>query len=222
MDKRMDVENAVRLIRDGYIIMAGGFYANGTPIELVDEIYRQGQKDLTVINNDGNTVEKGIGKLIANGQVKKFIVTWCGRLNMSEYIKKYAMEVEVCPQGTFVERIRAGGFGLGGVLTATGLGTIIEKDVQKVVLNSREWLYYTPLRANVALVEAHRADEKGNLVFHLTQRNFNQVMCYAADLVIVQVNNPIELAGSIPAEDVDVPGIVVDILVEKQPESRWS
>lgn len=216
MNKRMSLHNAVRLIKDGDTIMAGGFYANGTPLDIVSELVRQGQKNLTVINNDGNTVEKGMGQIIAAGQVKKFIVTWCGRLPIPELMEQFGLEVELCPQGTFIERIRAGGFGLGGVLTAAGLNTVIEKDAQRITLNERDWLYYTPLRADVALIEADRADEMGNLVFHLTQRNFNQMMCYAADLVIVQVNNPIEPAGSIAPEMVDVPGIAVDVLVERR------
>ena len=216
MAKVMDLEQAVRLIKDGDTVLAGGFYANGTPEMIVDEMLRQGQKQLTLVNNDGNTTEKGLGRLVAAGQAKKCVFSWCGRLSiLPQLVDEGKIELELCPQGSLAERIRAGGFGLGGVLTPVGLGTIVEERwAERVHLNGRDWLYHTPIRGNVAIIEADRADTEGNLLFHLTQRNFNQVMCYAADLVIVQVNNPIEPAGSIAPQDVHVPGIMVDIMVQ--------
>jgi acetate CoA/acetoacetate CoA-transferase alpha subunit len=212
----MNVKDAVGLIKDGNTILAGGFYGNGTPVSVVDELLRQGQKNLTLINNDGNTIEKGVGRLIAAGQVKKFICSWCGRLPIAPKLHEEGkMELELCPQGTLVERIRSGGYGLGGVLTPTGLNTIVEERWGKrVTLNGRDWLYQTPIRGDIAIIEAYRADTAGNLVFHLTQRAFSTVMCFAADLVIVEVNSPIEPAGSINPNDVHVPGAVVDILVQ--------
>jgi acetate CoA/acetoacetate CoA-transferase alpha subunit len=216
MSKIKDLKDAVSLIKDGDTILAGGFYANGTPVLIVDELLRQGQKNLTVVNNDGNTVEKGVGRLIAAGQVKKFICSWCGRLPIvPQLAEEGIMEFELCPQGSLAERIRAGGYGLGGVLTPTGLNTIVEeKWAQRINLNGKDWLYHTPLRGNVAIIEADRADEAGNLVFHLTQRTFSTVMAFAADLVIVEVNKPIEPIGSISPEEVHVPGILVDVLVQ--------
>lgn len=215
MTKIMDSASAVKKIKDGDTVLASGFYGNGTPADIVTELMRQGQKNLTIINNDGNTTEKGVGRLIANGQVSKFICTWCGRLPLAPKLAdEGSMELELCPQGSFVERIRAGGYGLGGVLTPTGVNTLVEeKWAQKVHLNGKDWLYHTPIRGNVAILEAMRADESGNLVFHLTQRSFSTVMAYAADLVIVEVLNPIEPIGSIKPEDIHVPGVVVDILV---------
>jgi acetate CoA/acetoacetate CoA-transferase alpha subunit len=212
----MEVEKAVSRIKDGDVILATGFYGNGTPVLIVDELLRQGQKNLTIVNNDGNTTEKGMGRLVASGQVKKCIFTWCGRLGIiPKLLDEGKIELELCPQGTFVERIRAGGYGLGGVLTPVGLGTMVEeKWAQRVTLNGRDWLYHTPLRGNVAIIEADRADAAGNLVFHLTQRAFSPAMCFAADLVMVQVNNPIEPVGSIAPQDVHVPGAVVDILIQ--------
>jgi acetate CoA/acetoacetate CoA-transferase alpha subunit len=212
----MTLEDSVRLIKDGDTLLAGGFYANGTPEGIVDEIIRQGQKELTIVNNDGNTVEKGVGRLIAAGQVKKFICTWCGRLTIiPQLIEEGKLELELCPQGTLAERIRCGGYGLGGVLTPTGLNTIIEeKWGERVSFGGKDWLYQTPVRGNVAIIEAHRADTAGNLVFYLTQRAFSTVMCFAADLVIVEVTSPIEPAGSIRPEEIHVPGVVVDILVQ--------
>lgn len=216
MSKIMSLKEAVSLIKDDDVVLAGGFYGNGTPALIVDELLRQGQKNLTIINNDGNTVEKGVGRLIAAGQVKKFVCSWCGRLPLAPQLAEEGkMELELCPQGSFVERIRAGGYGLGGILTPTGLDTIVEeKWGQRINLNGSDWLYQTPIRGNVAIIEADRADEAGNLVFHLTQRAFSIVMAYAADLVIVEVNKPIEPIGSIKPEDVHVQAPIVDILIQ--------
>jgi acetate CoA/acetoacetate CoA-transferase alpha subunit len=210
------LERAVRMIRDGDTVLAGGFYGNGTPEMIVDELLRQGQKNLTIVNNDGNTTEKGMGRLVASGQVRKCVFSWCGRLTvLPQLMDEGKIELELCPQGSLAERIRAGGFGLGGILTPVGLGTIVEeKWGERVRLNGRDWIYHTPIRGNVAILEADMADTEGNLVFHLTQRNFNQVMAYAADLVIVQVNKPVQPAGGIAPQDVHVPGILVDYMVQ--------
>ena len=215
MSKIINLQEAVKLVKDGDTILAGGFYGNGTPVGIVEELLRQGQKNLTIANNDGNTVEKGVGRLIAAGQVKKFICTWCGRLSIiPKMLEEGTIELELCPQGTFAERIRAGGFGLGGVLTQTGLDTVVEeKWGERVHLNGKDWLYQTPLRGNVAIIEAARADTEGNLVFHLTQRAFSQAMCFAADLVLVEVTGEIEPAGSIAPQDIHVPGVVVNYLI---------
>jgi acetate CoA/acetoacetate CoA-transferase alpha subunit len=214
----METADAVKKIHSGDTILAGGFYGNGTPAGIVDELLRQGQSNLTVINNDGNTTEKGVGRLIAAGQVSKFICSWCGRLPIvGELSAAGKLELEICPQGTLAERIRAGGFGLGGVLTPTGLGTMVEgKWGERVTLGGKDWLYHTPLRGNVAIIEAETADTAGNLVFHLTQRAFSVAMCYAADLVIVEVTGKIVNAGEIPPERVEVPGVVVDVLVRSK------
>ena len=215
MAKIMDTPSAVKLIKDGDIVLSGGFYGNGTPAAIVSEMLVQGQKGLTVVNNDGNTIEKGMGRLIAARQVKKFICSWCGRLPIvPELVEKGELELEINPQGTLVERIRAAGFGLGGILTPTGLNTIVEERWgQRMTIDGKDWLYHTPLKGNVAIIEADRADQAGNLVFHLTQRAFSICMCTAADLVIVEVTNPIEPIGSINPEHIDVPGIFVDVLV---------
>jgi acetate CoA/acetoacetate CoA-transferase alpha subunit len=215
MAKIMSPQEAVALIKNGDIVLSGGFYANGTPEAIVTEMIRQGQKDLTIVNNDGNTAEKGVGRLVANRQVKKFICSWCGRLPIApELAEKGEMEFEINPQGTLVERIRAGGYGLGGILTPTGLNTIVEERWgERVTLNGRDWLYHSPLRGNVAIIEADRADTAGNLVFHLTQGQFAITMATAADLVICEVTNPIEPVGALDPQEIKVPGIFVDVLV---------
>jgi len=216
MSKLMELKDAVKLIKSGDTILANGFYGNGTPVHIVDELLMQGQNNLTVVNNDGNTVQKGIGRLIAAGQVSKFICSWCGRLPLAgQLADEGKMELELCPQGSLAERIRAGGYGLGGILTPTGLNTIVEeKWGERVHLNGKDWLFQTPIHGNVAILEAETADEFGNLVFHLTQRLFAPVMAFAADLVIAEITKEILPIGYLDPSAIHVPGVVVDILVQ--------
>jgi acetate CoA/acetoacetate CoA-transferase alpha subunit len=216
MSKIMELQDAVKLIKSGDTVLANGFYGNGTPVRIVEELLRQGQDHLTVINNDGNTEQKGIGRLIAAGQVSKFVCSWCGRLPLaSQLADEGKLELELCPQGSFAERIRAGGYGLGGILTPTGLNTIVEeKWGQRVHLNGKDWIYQTPIRGDVAILEAETADEFGNLIFHLTQRTFAPAMAFAADLVIVEVTKGIVPVGQLDPAAIHVPGVVVDILVQ--------
>ena len=216
--KVVSLHEAVSHIKDGDVIHFGGFYAIGTADDVIDEILRQGQKNLTVVNNDGNTPTVGVGRLIAAGRVKKFICSWCGLLPMiPEMVDKGELELELNPQGTLAERIRAAGFGLGGILTPTGVGTMVEqKWGQRVTLNGKDWLYHTPLRANVSVLEAYQADEAGNLIFHATQNNFNQVMAYAGDYVIASVIQPIVKKGTLNPDYIQVQGPIVDALVQKE------
>lgn len=218
MPQIMSAAQAATRIRDGDTILTSGFYGIGTAPDIIDALVRQNRRNLTVVNNDGGEVNKGVGRLIYNRQVKKFICTWCGRTPLvPELDAAGEMELELCPQGTLIERIRAAGFGLGGVLTPTGLNTVVEaRWGERVTLNGRQWLYQPPLHADVAVLEAWRADTAGNLIFRHTQRNYSTVMAYAADLVIVSVVNPIEPVGSFDPDEVMVPGVVVDILVQQQ------
>lgn len=219
MAKIVSAKHAVSLIRDGDVLMVGGFYTLGTPENLILELIRQGQKDLTVINNDFGNPQSGLGRLILSGRVKKAILSWCGYLDeLPGLVEKGLIDLELNPQGSLVERIRAGGFGLGGVLTRTGLGTYIEEKGygQRVNLNSQDWLYHTPLVADFALVEAYEADEAGNLVFHRTQRNFCDDMCFAGKTVIASVVQPIKENGEIDPDAVMVPGAIVDYLVQTE------
>lgn len=211
----MNASEAVSKIKDGDTILFGGFLSVGTPAEIMDEIIVQDKKDLTGVCNDGGYPDKGVGKLIYADRFKKFICSWLGYTPyLAEQSNAGNVELELCPQGSLVERIRAGGFGLGGILTPTGLNTMVEEKYgQRLTLNGKDWLYQTPIRGNIAIVEAYRADEAGNLVFRRAQRNFAPVMSYAADLVIAAVVNPIEPVGSIDPDEVMVPGSVVDILV---------
>jgi acetate CoA/acetoacetate CoA-transferase alpha subunit len=209
----ISAERSVAQIPDGASVMIGGFMAVGTPDRLVDELVRQKKRDLTVIANDTAMPGKGIGKLISARLVRKVIASHIG-LNPETQKLMMAGEIEVdlVPQGTLIERIRAGGFGLGGVLTQTGLGTPVEEGKQLVQVNGEDYLIETALRADFALVQAFLADYLGNLSYALTARNFNPVMAMAADTVIVCADNIVPV-GLISPDHVVTPAPVVDYLI---------
>jgi len=218
MPQSMSAADAVRLIPDGASIHVNGFYQVGTPEDLIDEIIAQGKCGLTIANNDAGSETEGIGRLIYAGLVKKLICTWCGlNSKLPGLLKEGKIELELNPQGTFVERIRAAGYGLGGILTPTGLDTVIEEKGTgtRVNMNGQDWLYHTPLRADVCLLEAYMADDAGNLIFHRTQRCFGPVMATAADLVIASVVKPIVKRGELDPEAIMVPGVLVNVLVQQ-------
>ena len=206
------------MINDGDVVMVGGFYTIGTPEDLVDEIIRQGKKDLTIINNDGGRPDTALGRLLYSGLCKKVILSWCGYLSeLPSMVEEGKIELELNPQGSLIERIRSAGFGLGGVLTPTGLGTYIEEQGYgtRMNINGTDYLYHTPLKADVTLVQAYAADEAGNLIFHRTQRNFNDSMCYAGEKVIASVATPICQKGRLDPDSIMVPGAIVDYLVQE-------
>jgi acetate CoA/acetoacetate CoA-transferase alpha subunit len=211
--KTLSLSDAVALIPDGATLMIGGFMGVGTPARLMDELVRQGKRGLTVIANDNALPGVGIGKLIGAGAVKKTIASHIG-LNPETQQKMLAgeLEVELVPQGTLVERIRAGGFGLGGVLTPTGVGTVVEQGKQRIEVAGRPYLVETALRADFALVQAFLADYRGNLAYALTARNFNPVMAMAADTVIVDADHIVPV-GVIGPDQVGTPAPVVDVIV---------
>jgi len=211
--KTIPLKDAVAMIPDGASVMIGGFMGVGTPERLVDELVRQGKRGLTVIANDNAMPGVGIGKLITAGVVRKTIVSHIG-LNPETQKKMLASEIEVdlVPQGTLIERIRAGGYGLGGVLTPTGVGTVVEKGKQRIDINGKPYLLETPLRADFALVQAFFADYIGNLYYALTARNFNPVIAMAADTVIAEADNIVPV-GVIAPDHVVTPAPVVDYIV---------
>ncbi len=222
VSKVVSVEEAISHVHDGDTVLVNGFYGYGSGSNLMKELIAQGQRDLTIVANDGGMHGYGIGPVVDNGQARKVLCTWCGSTpSFSQLSADGSIELELCPQGSFAERIRAGGFGLGGILTPTGLGTVVEENWgERVHLNGKDWLYQAPIRGNVTLLEAWRADESGNLIFKHTQRNFATAMAYASDLVIASVVNPIEPAGSFDPDEIMVPGIVVDMLVQQKGENR--
>jgi acetate CoA/acetoacetate CoA-transferase alpha subunit len=211
--KTIELADAVAKIPDGASLMIGGFMGVGTPERLMNELVRQGKRNLTVIANDTAMPGKGIGKLVDAKLVGRTIASHIG-LNPETQKQMIAgtMQVDLVPQGTLIERIRAGGCGLGGVLTPTGVGTVVEEGKQKVDVNGKTFLLEMPLRADFALVHAFLADYLGNLSYALTARNFNPVIAMAADTVIVTADNIVP-TGVIAPDHVVTPGPLVDYLV---------
>jgi acetate CoA/acetoacetate CoA-transferase alpha subunit len=201
------------MIPDGASLMIGGFMAVGTPEQMIDEIVRQNKRDLTIIANDTASPGRGIGKLVAAKQVRKGIVSHIG-LNPETQRQMMAgeMEVELVPQGTLIERIRAGGYGLGGILTPTGIGTQVETGKQQIKVEGKSYLLEVALRADFALVQAFLADYVGNLSYALTARNFNPIVAMAADTVLASSDNIVPI-GVISPDHVMTPAPVVDYLV---------
>lgn len=214
MEKVINLEKALDNVKDGMTVMIGGFLAVGSPTKIIDGLIEKGVKDLTVIANDTAFPDKGIGKLIVNKQIKKVIVSHIGtNPETGRQMNEGEIEVELVPQGTLAEQIRAAGAGLGGVLTPTGLGTIVEQGKQKIKIEDKEFLVELPLKADVALIKAKKADKRGNLVYNKSARNFNPLMATAADVVIAEVDELVEV-GEIDPDEVMTPGIFVDMIVE--------
>ncbi len=209
----LQLANAVGLIPDGATLMVGVFMGVGTPERVIDELIRQGKRNLTIIANDTATPTIGVGKLVHADLLRKLIVSHIG-LNPETQKKMLAgsLEVELVPQGTLIERIRAGGYGLGGVLTQTGLGTPVENGKQIVAVNGKSYLLEIALRADFALVQAFIADYLGNLSYALTARNFNPVIAMAADVVVAGADNIVPV-GVISPDHVVTPAPLVDYLI---------
>jgi acetate CoA/acetoacetate CoA-transferase alpha subunit len=214
MQKSITCSHAAEMIPDGASILVGGFMGCGCPERVLAELVKLGRKNLTIISNDATTPGHGIDLLLQAKAVKKMIATHIG-LNPEAQRQMIAgeMEVELCPQGTFAERIRAAGYGLGGVLTPTGFGTIVADGKPTVEVDGKKFLLEKPIHADFALVSAHRSDYLGNLEYSLTERNFNQVMAMAANTVIA-VPDHIVPTGVIPPDVVATPFVVVDYIVE--------
>ena len=209
----VSVEDAVGMIPDGARLMIGGFMGVGTSERLIDELLRQGKRDLVVIANDTAMPGRGIGKLVTAGLVASTIASHIG-LNPETQQQMIArkMAVELVPQGTLVERIRAGGHGLGGILTPTGLGTVVEEGKQRIEVSGKSYLLEIALRADFALVHAFLADYSGNLSYALTARNFNPIIAMAAETVIATADHIVPI-GVISPDHVVTPGVLVDFLV---------
>jgi acetate CoA/acetoacetate CoA-transferase alpha subunit len=214
--KTVSLEEAVSIIPDGATLMIGGFMGVGTPERLIDEIVRQGKRNLTVIANDTALPGRGIGKLVDAGLINRTIASHIG-LNPETQKQMIAgkMAVDLVPQGTLIERIRAGGFGLGGVLTPTGVGTIVEEGKQKVQVNGKTYLIETALHAEFALIDAFLADYLGNLSYVLTARNFNPIIAMAADTTIVTAEHIVPV-GLIAPDHVVTPAPLVHYLVTNE------
>ncbi len=224
MPKFITIEEAVKLIPDGARVMFGGFMGCGNAHKFIDALSKSGVKDLTMICNDGGMPGGpmgedfyGVAKLIHNKQVSKMIATHVG-LNPEVGIQSFdgTLETTLIPQGSFVEMIRAGGAGLGGVLTPTGVGTIIEDSplcLGKQTINGREYLLMAPIRADFAVISGYKIDKAGNVWYKGDTSNFSIAMATAADVVIAEAEQIVEL-GDIAPEDVRTSGILVDYVVE--------
>ena len=211
--KTVSVEEAIAMIPNGATVMVGGFMGVGTPERLLDEMVRQRKSELSIISNDAAMPGKGVGKLFDAALVSMLTASHIG-LNPNAQKQMIANEIaiDLVPQGTLVERIRAGGCGLGGVLTPTGVGTIVEGGKRQVEIDGKHFLLETALRSDFALIHAFLADYLGNLTYALTARNFNPVMAMAADTVIVTTEHIVPV-GVIAPDHVVTPAPLVDYLV---------
>jgi acetate CoA/acetoacetate CoA-transferase alpha subunit len=211
--RTVTLEKAIGMVPDGASVMVGGFMGVGTPERLMDELVRQGKRGLTVIANDNAFPGVGVGKLVTSGAVKKTVTSHIG-LNPESQKKMLdgSMEVELVPQGTLAERIRAGGCGLGGILTPTGVGTVVEEGKRTVHLDEGAYLLELAMRADFALLQAFLCDYAGNLTYALTARNFNPLMAMAAATVIVEAEHIVPV-GVIAPDHVVTPAALVDYVV---------
>jgi len=214
MNKIINLDEAVNKIKDGDTLMVGGFLGVGTPEKLIDALVAKGTKDLTLICNDTAFVDRGVGKMVVAKLFKKIIASHVGtNKETGRQMLEGETEVELVPQGTLIERVRAGGFGLGGVLTRTGIGTEVAKGKPIVQVDGQDYLLEKPLRADVALLYAQKVDREGNMCFHGATRNFNVYMGAAAVISIVEAQEVIR-EGYMDPDQVVVPGIFVKYIVD--------
>jgi 3-oxoacid CoA-transferase subunit A len=217
-----NAEDALFDLKDGAVILSGGFGLCGNPENLIAAILRKGTTNLTIVSNNCGTTELGLGVLLKSKQVKKMISSYVGE--NKEFERQYLggeLEVELNPQGTIAERIRAGGAGLGGFFTPTGVGTKIAEGKETRVIDGREYVLEKPLRGDFAIVRAWKADQWGNLVFRKTARNFSPVMCTAAKVTIVEAEQLVEV-GQIEPDQVHVPSIYVQRVFQGGGYQKWS
>lgn len=220
MPKITNALQATQGIKDGATLMFGGFMAVGTPPGLIDALIEKGVRDLTVICNDTGFIDIGVGKLICQHRVLKLFASHVGtNPETGRQMNTGELNATLMPQGTLAERIRAGGAGLGGILTPTGIGTVVEEGKTIIEIDRKHYLLELPLRAEYALLHAKVADRAGNLMFHGTMRNFNPLMALAADTVIAEVDEIIE-DGFLNPDYIHIPGILVDFLVKGE-GIRW-
>ncbi|HOK87293.1 MAG TPA: acetate CoA-transferase subunit alpha [Fervidobacterium sp.] len=206
-------KEVAELVKPCTTLMIGGFLGVGTPEGIIDQLIENGVENLTVIGNDTAFEDRGIGKLVKNRLCRKVIVSHIGT-NPETQRQMIAgeLEVELVPQGTLAERVRAGGAGLGGILTPTGVGTVVENGKQVMEIDGKKYLLELPIRADVALIKAKKCDYYGNLVYNLTATNFNPLMVLAADMVIVEVEEIVPV-GTLTPDEIKTPGVLIDYVV---------
>ena len=213
MNKLISIQEAVSKVKDGDVVMIGGFLGVGSPHKMIDALVAQGTKNLTLICNDSGFVDIGVGKLVVNKQFSKIIASHIGtNKETGHQMMEGETEVVLTPQGTLAEQIRAACYGLGGILTATGVGTKVAEGKMMIPVNGREYLLELPLHANVALIFANKGDKYGNLSYHGAAQNFNSVMAGAADITICEVDEYSEEA--LCPDRAETPGVFVNYIVK--------
>ncbi len=213
IDKRASLADAMATLRDGMTILVGGFGERGFPFRLIDAVLQSGVRDLSIVKSDANEDGIGIGLLIEAGRVRKITASHIGlNRGLVERMQRSEIEVEICPQGILAERIRAGGAGLGGVLSDIGIDTILAEGKQRITAGGREYLVEPAIRAELALIHAARADHFGNLAYTHAARNFNPLMAMAADRVVAESDEIVPTSALVP-DEVVTPGVFVDAVV---------
>ncbi|HEX8700046.1 MAG TPA: CoA transferase subunit A [Myxococcaceae bacterium] len=216
-----NADEAVADIPDGITLMSGGFGLCGNPENLIEALHRKGVKNLTIISNNCGTDDYGLGILLKNKQVKKMVSSYVGENKEFErqFISK-ELEVELNPQGTLAERIRAGGCGIGGFFTPTGAGTQLSEGKETRMIDGRLHVLEKPLKADFAIIRAWKADRWGNLVFRKTARNFSPMMCMAAKVTIVEAEHIVE-PGELDGDLIHVPSIFVHRIIQSKNLKKW-
>lgn len=213
--KIVSKSKAISHIRSGMSVMVGGFGLVGTPMELIDELYRQGQKDLTIISNNVGEPGKGLSRLLEAGRIRKVIGSYfTSNPIVGELVLAGKLDVKLMPQGTFIEAIRAGGAGIGGFYTRASVGTLLGEGKETKVIGGQSYVLEYALTADIALIRGHKADRLGNVVYRKTARNFNHVMATAAKLVIVEVDEIVDV-GELDPEVIVTPHLYVDFIVQR-------
>lgn len=218
MKKIVSAKEAISHIKDGATIMVGGFLSCGAPYKLIDELVEQNVQKLTMISNDTSIPSVDKGKLIVNKQIKKIITSHIGtNPETGRQMHSGELDVELVPMGTLIERIRAKGTGLGGVLTPTGVGTILEENKETMMIDGKKFIFERPIGADFALIYGSKVDQYGNVAFYGTTRNLNTVMATAADTVIVQAE---EFIDCLDPNEVVIPGLFIDYIVINSGENE--
>lgn len=213
MTKIVSIEEAISHIKDGMTIMVGGFLGSGSPHKIIDALVKKEVKDLTLICNDTAFPDLGVGKMVVGKQFKKIIVSHIGtNQETGRQMNAGETEVVLVPQGTLVEQIRAAGAGLGGFLTPTGVGTLVEEGKHKMEIDGKTYLLELPIKADIAIIFGNKVDKKGNVYYEGAARNFNIVMSMAADTVIIEGETIVDV-GQIAPQEVVIPSIFIDYIV---------
>ncbi len=223
MNKVVSLEEALDVINDGCTLMFGGFGGVGSPPTIINGIVRKGVKNLTLIGNDAGFPDIGIGRVVSRGLAKRMIVSHIGSNPIAgQLMMEGKMEVEFSPQGTLVERIRAGGVGLGGILTDIGLDSMVEDGKQKILINGKQYLVETALSADISIVYAKKADRFGNLIYETSARNTNPLVAMAGKCTIAEVEEIVEV-GELNPEEIITPGIFINMIVQSEGvDWRWA